>query len=446
MIDQQVVKREDRAKVKKRLPKQRFLSLMWLRKRLFWLDPFSFPLLIDEFGKVVLNKEGKPRAKPCSVFYTEIEYEKTEEKLYKSEGCEARAVCPVCGASYWRQKGREARSLFEAQRDQRFLAGGSVARWLLDFEFTLPVVLSRMIDQFDQANKVLYINRLSAGMYRVLARFFLKRDKIVGADIEYMKRRFGGVAVLHFWHSRDPFYPHYHFHVILSPLGASGDYLLEDSFVGKGRLERLRKDWAEAVSAVFGIGFRELVVHYQYVEENKKSTSGECLKSFYHRFNYTFRHWSEDLLKYKGKLREKAVKVALKRAKELEGIKKIRWFGYFSSVKRGQAGFELMRFFSDLTVCSKCEREFETEALIDSLNITGDKTIICPCGKRFEMKDLGKAKEWRKTGRRFVLRGFRKGGVLLIDQDTGEKKLVPYERINLFPFKGGKKRFVCRSP
>jgi len=55
------------------------------------------------------------------------------------------------------------------------------------------------------------------------------------------------------------------------------------------------------------------------------------------------------------------------------------------------------------------------------------------------MKNLGKSKEWRKAGRRFVLRGFRKNGVLLINVDTGEKKLVPYDQIDLFPFKGGKR-------
>ena len=420
-------------KIKKRFSRPMFNKLIRLRKALFFLDPFCLPWREDSFGMEKLNKLGKPRLKPCSLFYDQLRNEFIEKELYKAEGCQVRAVCPVCGTSYWREKGRQAKSLFQSQRDKLLLAGVETKQYLLDFEFTIPVILSKLIDQMSVKYKRYYLNELTRACYKVLA-------LVLGPDS-------GGTLVIHSWHSRNPFYPHYHFHLIVSPYDSLGEPILKEPFLPLEELKLIRDSWREQVAGIFGIGFKQpFDVYYQYVQENEKASPETCIKKWNNRFNYAFRHWTQDVLKYKGSLRKRQVEQATKRAKDIEGITKIRWFGYLCPVKRGKAGFELVHYRSPLTICPDCGKDYDTEKVLASLILCDDQRLVCVCGGRIEMKDLGKSKGWKKTGRRFVLRGFRDEGVLLVDVATGEKKLVPYEDIDLFPSKGGKKRFVCRSP
>jgi len=401
-------------KRKKPLPKEKFYKLLRLRKKIRAVNP--------DFLK----------SKVCSLFYDELEHQEVGEKLYKSIGCQERSTCPVCGASYWRQKGREARSLFEAQRDRAILKGWRLDQWLLDFEFTIPVVLSRLIDACSLSAKRQYLNRLSRACYQVL--------------FGVLGKKIGGVAILHFWHSKAPLLSHYHWHIILSPYTKDGSLVLSDPLLSQDILASMREAWREAVSGIFGIGFNQAFnIHYEFVQENGKTSYEQVKSKFYHRFNYCFRHWTEDLLKYRGKVDKRSLTPAIERAKQLEGITKIRWFGYLCPVKRKKAGFELVQYMNELTVCPECFREFNTEDLLNTLAMFGGQ-VLCVCGHRFREAELGKKSMWRKTGRVFILRGFRKNGVLLINRDTGEKELVPYDRIGLFPSKGKRKRFVCRDP
>lgn len=418
---------------KKRFSRETFHKLMRLRKALFFLDPFSLPLARDSFGREKLNRFDKPKLKPCCLFYDQLRNEHIEKDLYKSEGCQARAVCPVCGTSYWRDKGRQAKSLFQAQRDKLILAGFDVQQWLLDFEFTVPVILSRLIDGMSIAYKRKYLNELTRASYKVLS-------LILGSD-------FGGGLVVHFWRSKSPLYPHYHFHLIVSPYDSRGQPILEEPFLSLEKLEFIRDSWREEVTKIFGIGFKQSFnVHYQYIEENKKVSSESCINRYNHRFNYAFRHWTEDLLKYKVSLMKRPVERATKRAKDLQKITKIRWFGYMCPVKRKKAGFDSVRYRSKITLCPLCSKQYDTEKVLDSLIFCGEQTLVCVCGQRIERKDMGKSEGWKKTGKRFMLRGFRDEGVILVDVATGQKKIVPYEDIDFFPCKGAKKRFVCRSP
>jgi len=361
---------------KKPLPKEKFYKLLRLRKRIRAIDP-SFI-----------------KSKTCSVFYSELTHEDTGERRYRAIGCEERAVCPICGGSYWRIKGKEARSLF---------------------------------------------NKLSRACYDVLG-------KTLGGDI-------GGVAILHFWHSKKPLLPHYHLHLIVSPYTEDGRLVLNNPLLLKDQLAGMREAWREAVSGIFGIGFKgSFDVHYEFIQENKKTNYEQVRAKFYHRFNYALRHWSEDLLKYRGKVDRKNLTPAIKRAKELEGITKIRWFGYLSPTRRGKAGFELVHYMSELTVCPECHREFNTEDLLDTLRLLGGQ-VLCLCGHRFEEAELGKKSMWHKTGKTFILKHFREDGVIFAEWDEvkkrivkGTERLVPYDKVGLFPSKGKKKRFVCRDP
>lgn len=411
---------------KKKLPratttsiaKDKFYSLLRLRKFLRWLD--------QAFISSVR----------CCLFYDELRHKSREEKLYKAIGCQDRATCPICGASYWKQKGFEGKSLFLAQRDKLLFEGSDLNQWLLDFEFTIPVILSELIDDMDLRGKRVYLNKLSRACYKVL-------NEVLGSDI-------GGVAIIHFWHSKNPLYSYYHWHLIVSPFNAQGGLVFEDPYLPGEKLEELREKWREKVSRVFSIDFKQSFnVHYEYVKEGR-----EASKKFNHRFNYCFRHWTGDILKYRGKIRKKAVARAIIRARELEGIKKIRWFGYLSTLKRKDAGFDAVENQGDLFACPKCSQEFEQEQLIDVLSVGVGWKVETPCGHIFEgRQELKKVSAWEQTGKTFVLRHFRKNGVILAEWDNekcriieGSDVLVPFSQVDLFPFKGKKKRFICRSP
>jgi len=438
-------------KRKKALPKEKFYKLLRLRKKIRAINP--------DFLK----------SKVCSLFYEELKHEETDGRLYKSVGCQERAICPICGASYWRQKGREARSLFEAQRDRAVLKGWPLDQWLLDFEFTIPVALSRLIDAMPLEGKRKYLNELSRACYRVLFELFYVNERLAEyraekkrsgekekkSEIEVFYReageKVGGVAVLHFWHSKAPLSPHYHWHIIVSPYSKDGSLVLNDPLLPKDQLADMREAWCKAVSGIFGIGFRQADIHYEFVQENKKTNYEQVRAKFYHRFNYCFRHWSQDLLKYRGKVSKRNLTPAVERAKQLGGISKIRWFGYLSSVKRKKAGFELVHM-SELTVCPECHREFYTEDLYSTLRLF-EKRIFCVCGHCFEEAELGRRSKWQRTGRTFILKHFRKDGVIFAEWDEvnkrivkGTERLVSYDKVGLFPSKGKRKRFVCRDP
>lgn len=436
----------------KKFGKTKFFQLLRLRKFLRWLDS-SFVSSVR-----------------CCLFYSEFKHKSSEERRYKAIGCQDRATCPICGTSYWKQKGIEAKSLFLAQRDKLMLEGSDLAQWLLDFEFTVPVILSRLIDTMPLEGKKKYLNKLSRASYDVIADvlFDLEEDlsefiyfqqnvlnrKVKVQEIEEITRQvrgnIGGVGLIHFWHSRSPLYPHFHWHLILSPFTSEGKLVLGDPFLSKEKLKELREQWREKVSGIFGIDFKQSFnIYYQYVKEEK-----EALSKFHHRFNYCFRHWAEDLLKYKGKLKKKAVAIAVQRARELQGIKTIRWFGYLSPVRRKKAGFEAVQFRDELLLCPRCGEAVKVEELDNVLIVGLGWVLECPhCGEQFKEEEMKKASAWEKTGRTFVLKHFRQNGAVLCEWDDSKGKivkgseiLVPYEKMSFYPFKGKKKRFVCHSP
>jgi len=442
---------------KKALSRAKFYSLLRLRKWLRWLDS-SFVSSVR-----------------CSLFYAEYKHKSSEEKRYKSIGCNDRATCPICGASYWKEKRGLAKSLFLAQRDKLMLEGSDLSQWLLDFEFTIPVVLSRLIDSMPLEGKRQYLNKLSRASYSVIADVLigndlvekaqekarLKGEKLTAKEKKEIKRQaqgnIGGAIAIHFWHSKNPLSPHYHWHEILSPYDSSGKLILEDPYLPKGKLQELRDKWREAVSDIFSIGFRRpFDVHYKYVKEGE-----DALSKFHHRFNYCFRHWTEDLLKIRdrGKLKKKTVGRAVRRARELQGIKTIRWFGYLSPVKRKKVGFEAIEYKDETFVCPRCGEAIEKKDLIEVLIVGLGWVFECShCGEQFKEEQLKKESAWEKTGRTFVLKHFHfrkegKEGVVLAEWDDSRAKvkknsdvLVPYEKITFYPFKGKKKRFICRNP
>lgn len=373
--------------------------------------------------------------KICGCRYRQFLNRETEKRRYIALGCRQRSICPICGKKYWDGRAREVKSLFKTFESKVEKKGKDTKQKFMKFEFTLPQTLTKLLDDMMRKDRALYLNRLSHQCYRILANW-------CGVKKEEM----GGQFQLHFWKTKDPLSPHYHFHLTVSPFKSDGSYIFKDLWIPEEefekRLDPLKGNWCEAVSKVFGIGYKgKFDVNYGYLKETDTMTGETLQKKCNNRFSYVCRHWTEDLLKCKNWKKRGRGKVlrALQRAKEMQKIKKSRYFGYFSPVKRKEFGIG-NTYFDNKTMCRTCGDLIDTDLLLSLIGRDGH--VECNCGVEIKKNWLGDSKVWEATGKTFKLVSLHKDFVVLQNIDVpGETKAILYNEIDLYPRMGRFKHF-----
>ena len=369
-----------------------------------------------------LFPERKDPLLNCGRVWETLEDVKTGEKKIVPLCCQKRDLCPLCGINYWQEKKQEALSLFRAVTEKYLTYSGGFMR-SLNFEFTIPISSSDLLDGMEISWRRKFLNDLIHSAYRTVEAF-----------LHVEKGQIGGVCVLHFWKSKKPVYPHYHLHITVSPWLKDGS-LITELFKSKADLELLRKLWCQAVNQVFGIDFKVVDVKYRYAKREQQAN---------HRLRYCFRSWLQDLAKWKGDLEthKEELKRALDRAEEMQGVKKIRWFGYLTPQKRREVGIGYL-YLSEDTLCPRCYKVLKTISLLDTLWLNDfSGKAVCACGYVFDLDHIGRDKRWRLNGETFKLMKLQGDDVVFKSFQTEELVEFSREQISLFASPRKKRRFT----
>lgn len=358
----------------------------------------------------------------CGRVWQTLEDIKTGEKKIVPLCCQKRDLCPLCGITYWQGKKQEALSLFKAVTE-KYLTYSSGLMGSLNLELTIPESSSKSLDNMETSQRGRYLNKLIHKGYRTIEVF-----------LQVEKGQIGGVCVLHFWKSKSPLEPHYHLHITVSPWLKDGS-LIAPLFRSKADLEFLRKLWCQAVNQVFGTDFKVVDVKYRYAKKEQQAN---------HRLRYCFRSWLQDLAKWKGdfETHKEELRRALDRAEEMQGMKKIRWFGYLAPQKRRELGIGYL-YLSEDTLCPRCYNVLKTISLLDTLWLNDfNGKALCSCGHAFPLDHIGRDKRWRVNGETLKLVRLEGDVVVFKSFQTEELVELNREQVSLFSSPRKKRRFT----